>query len=412
MTNLFGTKVLPIRANNFNTNDTIDEVNLHVLGDKPGPIETLQGALGEGTRQLLETDHVPDGSEEPELSQTYFSENEESESLSEDDDYHSVFGVPLHDNRALDVDHPLFGFTPELTRSVLEHLSNPNQPPIITDNPPTVFDTHDGKGVCDSSSTSVPAKRSVSPAQGKRWDSQELEQETDSEDENTVFVNKRSQLPHSRGINFACPFAVRFPDKHHACFVHISLPDMSSVSHHVCGAHRRPYYCPVCYRLFDTGAERDNHARCRICSLQASTSIEGATEQQMRTIALGERELAAGRSGNQEGLWFSAYETLFPEDPRPPTAYLHPYIDVVVSAFRKYWLRCGTKVVSDFLAVRAPGCWEGPAHEKARESLQATVLEQMVDEVLGPNWWSADKAGDAGEFLAHWKASHSRLHVS
>lgn len=125
---------------------------------------------------------------------------------------------------------------------------------------------------------------------------------------------------HTR-ILFACPFYKFDPIKYFRCFRKYELRRYSDVRQHILRNHTLgDMYCANCWATFskEKFAEFETHTSAMDC------------QRQLRPETLFPREAAAltrlefGRGDDDESKWYSTWELLFPEHPRPDSTHVKP----------------------------------------------------------------------------------------
>ena len=116
---------------------------------------------------------------------------------------------------------------------------------------------------------------------------------------------------------FACPFYVRNTEVHRACLARAGLRSIDDVKKHLWELHRQPYYCPVCYEVFNTAGTCSDHIREQTCQLRTGPAFEGVSDHQMHQLAC-----RSDTSQSKEEQWFAIWDTIFYRVKRPIRPYL------------------------------------------------------------------------------------------
>lgn len=200
------------------------------------------------------------------------------------------------------------------------------------------------------------------------------------EDSKVKIVGGSTVTPSNknRSIILACPFYKEDPLKHLQC-LRIELKRIKDVKQHLNRKHRQPsYYCPTCWMIFDQPTDRDIHISQRGCSLQDQVNYEGISEDQSRQLTRKvDRRLA------EEQQWFSVWDIVFPDVPRPASAYLGNQVEESMVMIHDFWDANGKALVSHALWER--GLIPEPNvsdDEGELESFLAETLESVVEELL------------------------------
>jgi hypothetical protein len=186
----------------------------------------------------------------------------------------------------------------------------------------------------------------------------------------------------------------------------MELADIRSLKQHVIVNHRLPEYCPICYSIFESAAERDRHIVARSCrgstnlSSYAASRLVGVSEDQVgQLLALEERTGTRNRNGkrtkggrwlaknkttrtaavSEEEEWYRIWQVLFPGEPRPRLAYLSSRGEREMVDMRNFWDRAGPGLLADLLKAQGLLQWEDLQEETALAALHASVLKGMVE---------------------------------
>lgn len=191
----------------------------------------------------------------------------------------------------------------------------------------------------DSSSATIPATSQVS-CEGKqvnRGAKRVNEPDDDGGDESNGSGDRapKKSKTHEEGRRyFACPFFKADPVKYNDCH-RFRLTRIRDVKQHLRRCHCRPIYCSICGETFSTEDDRDTHARLRSCQ-ETRFRIDGITKTQQDRLS---EKLP--RKTPEEAQWFAVFEIIFPDSPRPSSAYPDPDLSKETQAFREYVTRDG-----------------------------------------------------------------------
>ncbi|KAK3324831.1 hypothetical protein B0T19DRAFT_477662 [Cercophora scortea] len=117
-----------------------------------------------------------------------------------------------------------------------------------------------------------------------------------------------------------CHFSILHPEKYHSCATTSNPRSIRGVWRHILAHHRRPHYCPTCFATFDASVLCDIHIRGRTCKRSEPTeaAMDGVREDEMGDL---ERWRADPAQSPREQ-WLSIWDTIFPEEKRPPSSSL------------------------------------------------------------------------------------------
>ncbi|KAK4208193.1 hypothetical protein QBC37DRAFT_239177, partial [Rhypophila decipiens] len=179
----------------------------------------------------------------------------------------------------------------------------------------------------------------------------------------------------------ACIFYKHDKLRHLNC-LKFSLKRVKDVKQHIWRKHRQPQlYCPTCYLVFDPVEERpehDSHVQTRSCSAQPRPAWDGVTERQRSFLS--QRETAG--PGDVEAQWFSVWDKIFPEKPRPRSPYVESGFTEYVEMVRDYWTRSGPEIISDVLSSRDLLNWGVPNEERDLATFHEQLLPELIDVVV------------------------------
>lgn len=121
------------------------------------------------------------------------------------------------------------------------------------------------------------------------------------------------------GPFLACPLYKFNPIAHRGCLLANHLTSTSYVVQHVIRSHKKqPIHCPTCGVKFETRVDCNGHIRSERCSPQRFDH-PGLTEDQWNVLqARRDRHPRL----DEEARWFSLWDALFPETPRPASPFV------------------------------------------------------------------------------------------
>jgi hypothetical protein len=221
------------------------------------------------------------------------------------------------------------------------------------------------------------------------------EAETDSDDPSICVV--RQELG---GQLLACHFCRRFPDQYTSCLWEVELRRIEDVEQHLLANHRLPIYCPVCSAIFEQPAQRDQHIVDQTCELRepAPETLLGVSQQQEDAIFQlvkhkasrqrtrpgqkgsmdGDKHLASQSRNVAESRWFRIWEILFPDQPRPDSAFLDSPLEKEVVALRSFWRDHGPSLIANELRKDNLLRWDVLQEEATLAALHSAVLREMA----------------------------------
>lgn len=238
--------------------------------------------------------------------------------------------------------------------------------------------------------------------------------ETVSNEPGMLMINSKLKTAHSSlspSDLLACPFYRLEPAHHHSCMWELELRDTRTIIQHVIVDHRQRDHCPICYAVFASAADRDQHIITRSCNKRAAPQglHLGVTEDQVEKLsripsrrdrtrpeggegaARSRGRAARGKATKhtekqtpairEEERWYAIWGILFPSVSPPSLAYLTEPGEREAVALRCFWRRAGPELVAGVLEERQLLRWEDPREEAALSALHASVLKGMVEEI-------------------------------
>ncbi|KAK3314483.1 hypothetical protein B0H66DRAFT_605429 [Apodospora peruviana] len=178
---------------------------------------------------------------------------------------------------------------------------------------------------------------------------------------------------------FSCPFYKHNSMRNMNC-VRLRLTRVRDVKQHLVRRHRRPIYCPTCGTVFPDSQICAAHIVARTCLRPArGVDIEGVDESQ--SIALARR---VNRSLDERAQWFSIWDILFPDSPKPSSPYLSNHFEEIFGMMKDYWQHHGKVLVAELA---------GDGHHGRRvEHLSSAVVETLLDRFLASSQSVTDPA--------------------
>lgn len=161
---------------------------------------------------------------------------------------------------------------------------------------------------------------------------------------------KSRRLP-STGSNdllWACPFSKWKPIEYECCYQSI-LKDINRVKQHLNREHKLPPYCPTCNAKFPDEISRDQHLRARNCYPEQYLMPEGVTQRQH--LPLSQR---TSTKVSKEDHWYTIYEILFPQAPRPGSPYIDKSLWRPLSLLQDFFITEGSLMLENAVRENIP----------------------------------------------------------
>jgi hypothetical protein len=147
---------------------------------------------------------------------------------------------------------------------------------------------------------------------------------------------RREELPRS----FAYPYLKRDPTKHRR-YYEKTLSKISYVKQHLTRTHTPERYCMICQATdFRDDTSLQRHMHLEKCLPRDPTTLNGITYQQHRQLTKKSKP-----NTSEEDQWFSIWEILFGQHPKPSSVYIDTGFCLEIIQFR------------EFSQIRLPALW-------------------------------------------------------
>ncbi|KAI1161388.1 hypothetical protein F5B18DRAFT_628405 [Nemania serpens] len=153
------------------------------------------------------------------------------------------------------------------------------------------------------------------------------------------------------------------------------MKDIRRVKQHLRRGHKKPLHCPTCWETFKTEETFYSHIRGRSCLPQPNRALEGVTSTQQEHL-----DRKVDRKLSRSDQWYSIFSILFPDSPRPSSAYMESDLSAELLDFQKFMATDGLEIV------------ERTAHEQIPASLipqteeivtfSQLLFQQAIPEIL------------------------------
>lgn len=149
---------------------------------------------------------------------------------------------------------------------------------------------------------------------------------------------------HDGQIPLVCPFQRLDAHEYHKCSKYV-LRRIKDVKQHIYRCHTQPeYYCALCFNVFESARERDDHIRRAGCNKISMPWFHGISGEQRRRLG----RKASSAMGTEEQ-WFEIWEVIFPGQGRPRSVWVGSPSEEAVLALRSMWKNRGTSILEDVL---------------------------------------------------------------
>ncbi|KAF3011510.1 hypothetical protein E8E14_008626 [Neopestalotiopsis sp. 37M] len=99
--------------------------------------------------------------------------------------------------------------------------------------------------------------------------------------------------------------------------------------------------CSRCLEVFEDPDRYDAHSQSTVpCFRGPNSRLDGITQRQSKAISKKSK-----RSQSEEEQWFAVWDIIFPDTPRPASAYLDSELSEDLNSFQEYWTNRGHDVL-------------------------------------------------------------------
>ncbi|WQF88330.1 hypothetical protein CDEST_13344 [Colletotrichum destructivum] len=189
--------------------------------------------------------------------------------------------------------------------------------------------------------------------------------------------HKRPKVPAPPARTLACPFWKKDPDNHRQCYKKV-LSRIKYVKTHLYRFHAAPITCPCCGAEFQSEDVRDEHLRARRCEVVEPVYIAnrgGLAPGRMRQVSK-----RADPRHTEEEQWFVIWDTIFPNTPRPSSAYIDGVLSEDVCSFHEFLASSGNDIVVSYFSAHDPDFARGDRASLYERFVRDGVLERIYEE--------------------------------
>ncbi|GKT60076.1 hypothetical protein ColTof4_00215 [Colletotrichum tofieldiae] len=211
----------------------------------------------------------------------------------------------------------------------------------------------------------------------KRSHSEMPEHPASDEDVHMVPGSKRPKVLTPPTKTLACPFWKKDPDNHRQCYKKV-LSKIKYVKTHLYRFHAAPITCPCCGAEFQSEDVRDEHLRARRCEVVEQgyiASHEGLTPGRMRQVSK-----RADPRHSEEEQWFVIWDTIFPNTPRPSSAYIDGVLSEDVCNLHEFFANSGNDIILDYFSVHDPDFARSDRISLYERFVRDRVLERIYEQ--------------------------------
>ncbi|KAI1114764.1 hypothetical protein F5Y14DRAFT_412738 [Nemania sp. NC0429] len=272
-----------------------------------------------------------------------------------------------------------------LTEPLLKNLLSAYSRSILSKNCGEVEASESNHGGVPDSTTPVATgeqtvagcqfERSSNPTKRKRQAmAQNNSGDGEDEDEEEELPPRKRVVPLKEVALLACPFAKWKPLSYQSCHKYI-MKDIGRVKQHLHRFHIRPVYCARCGETFKDEDALHSHQRSISCPVGPKRALEGVTSTQEKQL-----ERRVDRKLSKSDQWYSIFSILFPDSPRPSSAYLENDISAEMLRLQKFFATDGLKIVEHTVHNYIPSRFR--PHREEFLSFTQFVLQRLMTESL------------------------------
>jgi hypothetical protein len=143
----------------------------------------------------------------------------------------------------------------------------------------------------------------------------------DNNDSPSDYSDAKPSAKRGRRERFACHFFKLNPRKHWRCSMR-AYKEPRHLKDHIYSRHSQPeFYCPICFRNFNSRSDCDEHI---IQPLRACQQVPSPFDDQINRDVVNSLQRQSSKGiGAYEG-WYQIWEILFPGVQRPSSPYIDP----------------------------------------------------------------------------------------
>ncbi|OBR12200.1 Het and ankyrin domain protein [Colletotrichum higginsianum IMI 349063] len=189
----------------------------------------------------------------------------------------------------------------------------------------------------------------------------------DDDDEIENAWARKRQRPDEANMTLACPFYKKDRRLNGSCCGK-RLSRIRDVKQHLKRRHYMPIYCPICYKNFLDETKRDNHTNEMACERGTYPRPVGISQKQQ-----GELSKRALRQHTEEEQWYGIFDILFPDHPRPDSAYIDASLMASAMAYQEFVTARGLEILHNVLTASGAISWNVPPGQDL-ETFQRQIL--------------------------------------
>ncbi|KAK4221306.1 hypothetical protein QBC38DRAFT_377349 [Podospora fimiseda] len=292
-----------------------------------------------------------------------------------------AFSMSEFSTDALPQDVPLGGQLSSLVDSITSALLSSTKAEFVARGP---SEQTPRSGIPTSGSLSTPNHLSVNGGRSQQPYLKRPIGDDEEDDEVDDRPRKRQNLGDPEEASsrkfLACPFWKLDPMEHKACF-RMRMDKISRVKQHLTRKHLPAFYCERCMLVLPDEQAHLAHIQIMNCSFQSERFI-GITHRQQRELS---RKSNSNLSVTDQ--WFAIWGIVFPNTPRPLSAYMDPDLSEDLCRFREYAELHGPQLIEEEIrSSQIEGInleLEGPGDSALLQHVISRGLNRIFENWLG-----------------------------
>ncbi|KAI0809851.1 hypothetical protein GGR55DRAFT_646964 [Xylaria sp. FL0064] len=216
--------------------------------------------------------------------------------------------------------------------------------------------------------------RNSNPTKRKRQNLSQNSGNGEDEDQEEELPPRKRMESLKEDALLACPFAKWKPLSYQSCYKYI-MKDIRRVKQHLRRSHKRPLHCPTCWETFKVEEVFYSHIESRSCLPRPKRALEGVSSTQQEHL-----DRKVDRKLSRSDQWYSIFSILFPDSPRPRSAYLESDLSAELLDFQKFMATDGLDIVEQTAYEQIPASLIPQTEEIV--TFSQVLFQQAIPEIL------------------------------
>ncbi|KAF5489815.1 hypothetical protein CGCS363_v012081 [Colletotrichum siamense] len=211
----------------------------------------------------------------------------------------------------------------------------------------------------------------------------------DEAEQNGDRKRKKSNEDDADNKTLACPYFKKDRRAYGSCCGR-KLSRIRDVKQHLKRRHYLPIYCSFCNEVFTDEKIRDQHVIRRNCERGTWPEPEGVSLMQQQEL-----NRRANRQLPEDEQWHAIFRILFPDAPRPSSAYIDPSLSDSALAYQEYVTVRGPEILRRTLAESGAVVTLNETNVDDVDNFLRHILGEGLEAIAKA--WAEEKAPVAGE---------------